>query len=92
MRLGLPATSNLYFATHVLAAAAVVVLAAQGALPLLAPLMPIGLLALGWKARAGICGGMDDRDTMTKSIEATLGIHTIGCIWLAGCALFALWF
>jgi len=92
VRLGLRATANLYFAVHVLAAATVIVLAVQGALPLLAPLVPIGLLALGWKAAAGIRGGMDDRDTMTKSIEATLGIHTIGCIWLAGCALFALWF
>lgn len=92
VRLGLRATANLYFAIHVVAAVAVTWLAVQGALPLLAPVVPIGLLALGWKAAAGIRGGMEDRDTMTKSIEATLGIHTIGCIWLTGCALFALWF
>ena len=92
VRLGLNATANLYFAIHILAAAAVIALTIRGGLPLLAPLVPLGLLALGWKAAAGIRGGMDDRDTMTKSIEATLGIHTVGCIWLAGCALFALWF
>jgi hypothetical protein len=25
---------------------------------------------------------------MTRAIEMTLGIHTIGAIWLTGCALF----
>jgi hypothetical protein len=67
-------------------------LTVQGNLPLLAPLVPIGLLALGWKASSGIRGGIENREVMAKSIEATLGIHTIGCIWLAGCALFSIWF
>jgi 1,4-dihydroxy-2-naphthoate octaprenyltransferase len=92
VRLGLNGTAILYFSIHVSAAAAVTLLALQGNLPLLAPLVPIGLLALGWKASAGIRGGIENRETMAQSIEATLGIHTIGCLWLAGCALFALWF
>jgi len=29
---------------------------------------------------------------MTQSIEATLAIQTIGSIWLAGCALYGVWF
>lgn len=92
VRLGLNATANLYFSIHVVAAAIVVILTVQGHLPLLAPLVPLGLLALGWKAAAGIRGGIEQREIMAKSIEATLGVHTIGCIWLALCALFALWF
>lgn len=92
VRLGLNATANLYFIIHVVAAAIVVLLTVQGQLPLLAPLVPLGLLALGWKAASGIRGGMEHREAMAQSIEATLGVHTIGCIWLAGCALFALWF
>jgi len=92
VRLGLNATANLYIIIQVVAAAIVVLLTVQGQLPLLAPLVPLGLLALGWKAATGIRGGVEQREAMAKSIEATLGVHTIGCIWLAGCALFALWF
>jgi 1,4-dihydroxy-2-naphthoate polyprenyltransferase len=92
VRLGLNSTANLYFAIHVAAAATVALLAVQGHLPVLAPLVPIGLLVLAWKASTGIRGGIENRETMAQSIEATLGIHTIGCLWLAGCALFALWF
>ena len=92
VRLGLNGTAILYFAIHVSAAAAVTLLALQGHIPMLAPLVPIGLLVLGWKASTGIRTGIENRETMAQSIEATLGIHTIGCLWLAGCALFALWF
>jgi len=92
VRFGLNATANLYFAIHFVAVLAIIVLTVNGNLPLLAPLVPLGLLALGWKAATGIRGGVDEREVMAKSIEATLGIHTIGCIWLAGCALFSIWF
>ena len=92
VRLGLGATANLYFLLHVTAVVAIGWLAYVGRLPVLAPLVPLGLLALGWKSASGIRGGMGDREAMTKAIEGTLGIHTIGCIWIAGCALFALWF
>jgi len=47
VRLGLNATANLYIIIHVVAAAIVVLLTVQGQLPLLAPLVPLGLLALG---------------------------------------------
>ena len=92
VRLGLGATANLYFAIQVAATIVVAVLTWQGGLPLLAPLVPIGLLALAMKAAKGIRGGIADREAMAQSIEATLGIHTIGCIWLAGCALYSVWF
>ncbi len=92
VRFGLGSTANLYLAVNIVAAAAVVVLTGLGKLPLLAPLVPLALLGLAFKAAKGIRGGMDDREAMTKSIEATLGIHTIGCLWLAGCALFGVWF
>ncbi len=92
VRLGNGGTANLYFVLHLAAAAVVALLTVQEQLPLLAPVAPAGLLVLAFKAAQGIRGGMDNREAMTKSIEATLGIHTIGCLWLAGCALFGVWF
>ena len=66
-------------------------LTVQGALPLLAPLVPAGLLVLAWQAATGIRRGAEDRASMTKAIESTLAIHTAGCLWLTGCALFFVW-
>jgi 1,4-dihydroxy-2-naphthoate octaprenyltransferase len=92
VRFGLAATANLYLAVNIAAAAIVVYLTATGNLPLLAPLVPLGLLILAFKAAVGIRGGLSDRAAMTQSIEATLGIQAIGTIWLAGCALYLVWF
>ena len=91
VRLGLDGTSWLYFTIHIIAAASVAVLTARGGLPLLAPLVPVLLLLLAWRASAAIRVGVSDRVQMTAAIESTLGIHTIGSIWLIGCALFSLW-
>lgn len=91
VRLGLAGTARLYLAIQLSAAIFVAVLTAQGHLPLLSPLVPLGLLVLAWKAGSAIRIGIADREKMTQAIEATLGIHTIGCIWLTACALFALW-
>ncbi|MCH9695964.1 MAG: 1,4-dihydroxy-2-naphthoate octaprenyltransferase [Gammaproteobacteria bacterium] len=92
VRLGLLKTANLYFALHLAAVAVTVYLSFQGALPILAPLVPIGLLALAWRGRAAIGSGIAERERMTQAIEATLGIHTIGCIWLTACAVYQLAF
>jgi 1,4-dihydroxy-2-naphthoate octaprenyltransferase len=92
VRIGLDGTANLYLGGNIAAAATIVLLTVQGHLPLLAPLVPAALMALAVKASAGIRGGLADRETMAKSIEATLGIHTIGAIWLTGCALYGVWF
>ena len=92
VRFGLDVTANLYLAVNIGAAAIVVLLTWWGALPLLAPLVPIGLLVLAFKAAAGIRGGVADREAMTRSIEATLAIQGVGSIWLAGCALYGVWF
>jgi len=91
VRLGLPATSRLYIALHAAAFAVIVLLTVQGRLPLLAPLAPIGLLILAWRASVAIKTGVEDRNAMTKAIESTLAIHTVGCLWLTGCALFYVW-
>ncbi len=91
VRLGLSATSRLYFAIQASAFIVIVVLTAQGHLPLLAPLAPTGLLVLAWRASAAIKTGIDDRETMARAIESTLAIHTVGCVWLGACALYSLW-
>jgi 1,4-dihydroxy-2-naphthoate octaprenyltransferase len=89
VRLGLGGTAVLYAAMNVAAVAVVIWLTASGALPLAAPLVPIALLALAAKAAAAIRRGIDDRPAMTSAIEATLGIHTIGSVWLTGAVLYA---
>jgi 1,4-dihydroxy-2-naphthoate octaprenyltransferase len=92
VRLGLGGTSILNMALHVAAAGATVWLTLRGGLPLLAPLVPVALLALAFKASQAIRGGICDRAGMTKGIEATLGIQAIGSIWLTGCALYLAFF
>ena len=92
VRFGLDVIANLYLAVNIGAAAVVVLLTWWGALPFVAPLVPIGLLVLAFKAAAGIRGGMANREAMTRSIEATLAIQGVGSIWLAGCALYGVWF
>ena len=91
VRLGLDGTARLYLGMQLAAALIVLLLTVQGFLPLLAPLVPIGLLLLAWKASSGIRTGVENRDTMTQAIESTLAIHTVGCLWLTGCALFLVW-
>jgi len=92
VRLGLGGTSVLYLVLHLTGAGAAIWLTVRGGLPLLAPLLPVALLALAWKASRAIRQGIADRPGMTKAIEMTLGIQAIGSIWLAGCALFVAFF
>lgn len=88
VRLGLDATAALYLGLHVSAAVAVGWLTWSGELPLVAPLVPIALLVLAARAARAIRSGVEDRPALTRGIEATLGIHTIGCLWLTGIVLF----
>ena len=92
VRLGLPGASRLYFVLQVSAAIVITYMAMQQMLPMLAPLVPLGLLVLAWRAASAIRVGVSDRKSMTQAIESTLGIHTIGCIWLAGCMVYKIAF
>jgi hypothetical protein len=47
---------------------------------------------LAWQAARAIRTGIADRPAMTRAIEMTLGIHTIGSVWLTVCALFVAFF
>ncbi len=92
VRLGQQGTALLYWLIHAFAAGATIWLAVAERLPLVTPVVPVILLVLATRASAAIRRGIADRPGMTQAIEATLGIHTIGSIWLAGCALFvAFW-
>jgi 1,4-dihydroxy-2-naphthoate octaprenyltransferase len=88
VRLGPGGTAGLYVAIQLVALAATVQMAFVGLLPVLAPLIPVGLMLLAVKSSGAIRRGIAERDGLTAAIEATLGIHTIGSIWLIGCALF----
>jgi hypothetical protein len=50
------------------------------------------LLLLARRAARAIRGGIEDRAAMTQAIEGTLGIHTIGCLWLTGCVVYSIVF
>jgi 1,4-dihydroxy-2-naphthoate polyprenyltransferase len=91
VRLGLDGTAIVYLGMHVAAAVATCWLLYTAALPLLAPVVPLALLALAWRAAQAIRRGIGDRDGMTRAIESTLAIHTIGSLWLVGCVLFQHW-
>ena len=91
VRLGLGGTSVLYVAINLAAAGTIGWLAYTGSLPLFAPLVPALLLVLAFKAGVAIRQGIKDRAAMTKAIESTLAIHTVGCIWLLDCVLFQHW-
>ncbi|MGI9232764.1 MAG: prenyltransferase [Woeseiaceae bacterium] len=91
VRLGLFGTSRLYFAIHTAAVLIIALLTLRGQLPLLAPLVPAVLVILAWRSSVAIRTGVENREAMTQAIESTLAIHTIGCLWLTGCALSSLW-
>ncbi len=92
VRLGTPGTARLFFVLHAAAVIVIIYMTLQKMLPLLAPVIPLGLLLLAWRASSAIRAGVEDRDALTQAIESTLGIHTTGCIWLAGCMVFRIAF
>lgn len=92
VRFSLGGTSVIYLLLHLTGVAALVWLALRGGFPAWTIIVPALLLALAWQATRAIRVGVEDRPGMTRAIEMTLGIHTIGSIWLTGCALFISFF
>ncbi len=88
VRLGQDGTAVLYLLIHVFAALACLWLSIASSLPVTTAVVPVLLLLLALKASGAIRQGVASRAGMTHAIESTLAIHTIGSIWLAGCALF----
>lgn len=82
VRLGLNGTAVVYFALQTTPAVAIAWLVYTGRLSWIALIVPVGLILLGARAAQAIRTGISDRDGMTRAIEMTLGIHTIGCLWL----------
>jgi 1,4-dihydroxy-2-naphthoate octaprenyltransferase len=91
VRIGLGGTAIVYALLHLAAVAAVVYLTVRGALPLLAPLVPAALLFMTARATAAIRIGVAARDAMTRAIESTLAVHTLGSLWLCAGALYVHW-
>lgn len=91
VQLGLSGTAWLYRGIHVAAVVVIAGLTAMGDLPLLAPLLPVGLLRLAFRASGAIRRGLQDRQGLRSAIESTLAIHTLGTLWLTGCVLYSLW-
>jgi 1,4-dihydroxy-2-naphthoate octaprenyltransferase len=92
VRFGTGGTAFLYAAIQLFAAAVIIWMTIAGSLPLAAPVGALLLLVLAFRAAQAVRGGIADRPAMTSAIEATLGIHTLGSIWLVGLALYlAFW-
>ncbi|NCF25662.1 MAG: 1,4-dihydroxy-2-naphthoate octaprenyltransferase [Gammaproteobacteria bacterium] len=92
VRFGLGSTSVFYFLLHLTGVAALAWLALRGGMPAWTVIVPALLLVLALQAARAIRVGIADRPAMTRAIEMTLGIHTIGSIWLTVCALFIAFF
>jgi 1,4-dihydroxy-2-naphthoate octaprenyltransferase len=91
VRFGLDGTALVYAGLHLAALAAVLYLTVAGALPLLAPVVPVALLFMTMRAALAIRHGIAERDAMRRAIESTLAVHTLGSLWLCACVLFLQW-
>jgi 1,4-dihydroxy-2-naphthoate octaprenyltransferase len=92
VRVGLGGTSVIYLLLHATGVAALAWLAVRGGFPAWTVIVPGLLLVLAWQAARAIRTGIANRPAMTRAIEMTLSIHTIGSIWLTVCALFVAFF
>ena len=88
VRLGLDGARIGYRALHVAAFAAIVALVVVGAMPWWVTLGALLVLVGGFKAAGGI-GEDVSRLALTRSIEMTIGLQTVGSILLFVGALFA---
>lgn len=88
VRLGNSGTAVLYAAIHLIALASIIQMSATGQLPLFAPIVPVGLMIPAFKAATAVRLGIEDRESMTTGIEATLAIHTIGLMWLTAIVVY----
>ncbi len=88
VRLGLNGARMGYRLLHVVAYAAIVALVLRGSVPWWVAVGGLVVMAGGFKAAAGI-GDEVSRAVLTKSIEMTIGLQTVGSILLFIGALFA---
>lgn len=88
VRAGVEGARQIYRGLHLAAFTSVFALALEGALPAWVAIGAIGVLAGGFKAARNI-GEDVPRAQLTKSIELTIGLQTVGSILLLVAALFA---
>jgi len=80
VRFGLDGARWLYVSLHVVAATAFLLLALQGVFPMWSAILPLVLLAGGWRAGGTLVTG--DSAALEDGIKTTLAIHTVGAAWL----------
>ncbi len=89
VRLGVRGTRMVYLLLQLFALAAVVIMVTRDQLPAIAVLVPVLLAALAVAASRGIGSASGpEREKLRASIEKTLVIHALGCLWIAACAAF----
>ncbi len=91
VRFGLGGARIIYLGLHGFAFLAVIVMTTTGRLPLATPLVPLALLYLAYRASTAIRRGLEERERLRRAIESTLGIHTLGSLWLCGVVLWSAW-
>jgi 1,4-dihydroxy-2-naphthoate octaprenyltransferase len=84
VRLGTQGTALLYAGLHSIAMLAAMALVILGALPTAVLLVPLVLLGVGFAAARKIAVG--SRSPLKQSIEMTLTVHGVGCLWLVSLA------
>ncbi len=89
VRFGLAGTRWIYLSLHIGAAAAAGAAVWLHGLPLWGLSVPILLVGAAIKAAGLIITAADDADGFTAGIKMTLGIHTVGALWLTGLVLLA---
>lgn len=92
VRMGLNATATLYLGIQSAAFLVVVAMIVRGQLPIVAFLVPAGLLLFVYKASTAIRAGIAHRQRLTAAIEGTLAVHTLGCLWLTALSLYLAFF
>lgn len=89
VRFGLAGTRWIYLFLHVAAAAATIAAIWLHVLPLWGLVVPILLVGGAIKAAGLIVSAADNADGFTVGIKMTLGMHTVGALWLTGLVLIA---
>jgi 1,4-dihydroxy-2-naphthoate octaprenyltransferase len=89
VRLGTPGARNLYRALHLAAFACLLTLSLTGLMPWWVAVGGAAILLGGFKAAAGIAEPSENRASLQKSIEMTLGLQAAGSMLLILGAIFA---
>jgi 1,4-dihydroxy-2-naphthoate octaprenyltransferase len=83
VRLGIPGARRLYVGLHAVALLAIIAAVFGSLLSPFALIVPPFLFVLALSNARGVRPVAEARASLTRAIERTLAIHSVGCLWLA---------